>query len=241
MSSAHSPILITGVGKRLGYELAHTLLDEGHSVIGTFRTHYPSIDELRQKGADLYQIDLYQQTEVEQFVTYVCGQYQSLRALIHNASDWLPDNAESLAQAATTMHKMMTIHVGVPYQLNLALQPLLNNAEHAFTDIIHISDYVAEKGSKKHIAYAASKTAMNSLTSSFAALMAPKVKVNSVSPALIKFNPEDDQAYKDKAYAKALLPKEAGFAEVVEGIKYILNSQFMTGRNLQLDGGRHLK
>ena len=46
-------------------------------------------------------------------------------------------------------------------------------------DIIHISDYVAEKGSK-HIAYAAGKAALNNLTLSFSAMLAPKVKVNTV-------------------------------------------------------------
>jgi dihydromonapterin reductase/dihydrofolate reductase len=142
------------------------------------------------------------------------------------------------------MERMMTIHASIPYQINLALQGLLKSAsakENDFSDIIHVSDFVAEKGSKKHIAYAASKTALNSLTLSFSALLAPDVKVNSISPALIKFNDHDDDIYKEKAFKKALFAKEAGYEEIIRAVDYIFASKFMTGRNIQLDGGRHLK
>ncbi|WP_286235379.1 dihydromonapterin reductase [Thalassotalea sediminis] len=240
-------ILITGIGKRLGLALAQQMLAQGYKVVGTYRTEYPVLTSLKQQGVDLYQVDFYQQAQVDDFIASIKRDYHALRAIIHNASDWLPDNYQLDTDhyaPAEIMQKMMTIHVGIPYQLNLALQSLLianDNTESNFADIIHISDYVAEKGSKKHIAYAASKTALNSLTMSFSALLAPKVKVNSISPALIKFNEGDDDAYKEKALSKALLPKEAGFNEITQAIEFILNSQFMTGRNLQLDGGRHLK
>jgi dihydromonapterin reductase/dihydrofolate reductase len=36
-----SPILITGVGKRLGLALAQHFLIQEIPIIGTFRTHYP--------------------------------------------------------------------------------------------------------------------------------------------------------------------------------------------------------
>jgi dihydromonapterin reductase/dihydrofolate reductase len=232
-------VLITGVGKRLGFELAKHCLSRGEAVVGTIRTEHPYLEELRAMGADLYPVDFYQQQQVDEFVGKVLRQYSSLSAVVHNASDWLPDNVDLAPNEI--IERMMTIHVSVPYQLNLAFRELLENADKDFSDIIHISDYVSQQGSKKHIAYAASKAALNNLTLSFAALMAPKVKVNSVSPALIKFNPDDDDAYKQKAFAKALIPSEAGFDEVISGIGYIRQSAFMTGRNLQLDGGRHLK
>ncbi len=236
-------VLITGVGKRLGLALASHLLANGYHVIGTYRSSYPVLAELQAQGADLYQVDFYQQAQVDSFIEQIKANYQSLRAIVHNASDWLPDKiqAGSDIKQAQVVEKMMSIHVGIPYQLNLALQSLLRNHESRFKDIIHISDYVAEKGSKKHMAYAASKAALNSLTMSFASLLAPDVKVNSISPAMIKFNEGDDDAYKEKALAKALLPKEAGFSEIINAIDFILASDFMTGRNLQLDGGRHLK
>lgn len=237
-------ILITGVGKRLGLALATHFLSQGYQVIGTYRTAYPVLETLKQQGAELYQVDFYQQTQVDELITLLKKHHFALRAIIHNASDWLPDNVqqeEAQLSSADIMQRMMAIHVGIPYQLNLALNTLLNSTDIGGADIIHLSDYVAEKGSKKHIAYAASKAAMNSLTLSFSALLAPNIKVNSISPALLKFNEGDDDAYKQKALAKALLPKEGGFNEIIQAVNFIFKSQFMTGRNLQLDGGRHLK
>ncbi|WP_146449097.1 SDR family NAD(P)-dependent oxidoreductase, partial [Vibrio kanaloae] len=112
--------------------------------------------------------------------------YKTLRAIIHNASDWKPENKNySSENASQIMHQMMRIHATVPYLFNLTLKDQLMSGDKT-SDIIHISDYVAEKGSKKHIAYAASKAALNNLTLSFSAMLAPKVKVNTLSPAMIK-------------------------------------------------------
>jgi dihydromonapterin reductase/dihydrofolate reductase len=242
------PVLfITGIGKRLGLEMAKHFLDKGFQLIGTYRTKYDSIDELISNGADLYQVDFYDQEAVDNFINHIQDKYTYLNGIIHNASDWLPDNNDKNNadyNSAQIIQKMMTIHASIPYQINLAFQKLLINSHvhsNDFADVIHISDYVAEKGSKKHIAYAASKTAMNSLTLSFSSLLSPKVKVNSISPALIKFNEQDDDSYKEKAFSKALLAKEAGYSEIIKAIEFIFSSKFMTGRNLQIDGGRHLK
>lgn len=62
---------------------------------------------------------------------------------------------------------MMQIHVNAPYLLNHALQDLLRGHGHAAGDIIHFTDYVVERGSDKHIAYAASKAALDNMTRSF--------------------------------------------------------------------------
>ncbi|OEF18341.1 dihydromonapterin reductase [Vibrio splendidus 5S-101] len=234
-------ILITGVGKRLGFALAQQLLADGYKVVGTYRSDYPQLQLLRDSGADLQQVDFYQQSSLEGFLHYVGQEYKTLRAIIHNASDWKPENKTNPSDnASKIMHQMMTIHATVPYLFNLTLKDQLMSGDKT-SDIIHISDYVAEKGSKKHIAYAASKAALNNLTLSFSAMLAPKVKVNTLSPAMIKFNEHDDDAYKTKALQKALIPTEAGFEEIIDGIKFVLASHYMTGRTLHLDGGRHLK
>ena len=234
-------ILITGVGKRLGFALAQQLLSDGFKVVGTYRSDYPHLQLLRDSGADLQQVDFYQQSSLEGFLHYVGQEYKALRAIIHNASDWQPENKENPREnALQIMNQMMTVHATVPYLVNLMLKDQLMSGDKT-SDIIHISDYVAEKGSKKHIAYAASKAALNNLTLSFSAMLAPKVKVNTVSPAMIKFNEHDGEAYKTKALKKALIPAEAGFEEVIDGIKFVLASHYMTGRTLHLDGGRHLK
>lgn len=234
-----NPILITGVGKRIGYHLTKHFVRNDIPVIGTYRTKHASIEELSNLGVDLYHVDFYEQTSFNQFIEHIKNQYQSLRALIHNASDWLPESSNLELQ--DIFYKMMTIHAKVPYQLNLALYELLQNNSKTVTDIIHFTDYVAEKGSKKHIAYAASKAALENLTLSFASLLSPTTKVNSIAPALIKFNSDDKESYKAKALSKALLPYEGGYHSVIETVDFIMQSKYITGRSFALDGGRHLK
>ena len=233
------PLLITGVGKRVGLHLAHTFLDRGIPVIGTYRTTRPGVTELEQKGAELYQCDFDDTAQIDALIEHVLRNHSSLRAIIHNASDWLADKAE--LPSAVIMRRMMQVHVSAPYQLNLALQPLLEASEASHADIIHVGDYVSSRGSKKHIAYAASKAAQDNMTLSFAAKLAPKVKVNSLAPALVMFKPDDDEAYRRKALDKSLMQREAGLDEFQHAIDYLLQSHYVTGRILPMDGGRHLR
>lgn len=100
---------------------------------------------------------------------------------------------------------MLQIHVNAPYLLNHALLDLLRGHGHAAGDIIHFTDYVVERGSDKHIAYAASKAALDNMTRSFARKLAPEVKVNAIAPAMILFNEDDDAEYRQQALNKSLM------------------------------------
>ena len=233
------PILITGAGKRIGLHLARTFLGRGIPVIGTFRTDRDSLAGLREQGADLYYCDFQDDPQIEIFTRTISARYGRLRAIIHNASDWLPD--DNGLTAGETMHRMMQVHVTAPYQINLRLAQLLQAVPDRTSDIIHIGDYVSGKGSTKHIAYAASKAAQDNLTLSFAARLAPAVKVNSIAPALILFNKDDGADYRAKALKKSLVQREGGLEEFQQTVDYLLDSQYVTGRVLHLDGGRHLR
>jgi dihydromonapterin reductase/dihydrofolate reductase len=232
-------ILITGVGRRVGLHLARNFLERKMQVIGTFRSERPGLDQLRAAGADLYYCDFYDEPQIEALVRAIKARYPRLRAIIHNASDWLPD--QTSVSPAEVMQRMMQVHVSAPYQINLALAPLLQaGATEGPADIIHIGDHVSSRGSRKHIAYAASKAAQDNLTMSFAAKLAPAVKVNSIAPALVLFNEGDEPAYREKALSKSLLQREGGLDEMQGTVDYLLNSGYVTGRLLNLDGGRHL-
>ncbi|WP_133471269.1 dihydromonapterin reductase [Paraglaciecola marina] len=236
-------VVITGVGQRLGLCLAEYFLAKQYKVIGTYRTERASITSLQTKGAQLYQVDFYDHQQTQTFIKAVASHIDTLDCLIHNASDWHDDN-KTLGFAAyhQMFSNMMTIHAEVPYQLNLAFHSLLTpKDDQEFTDIIHISDYVASKGSKKHIAYAASKAALENLTLSFAQRFSPNIKVNAIAPALLAFNEDDDESYKIKARNKSLMQTEGSFQEAINTVEWLLASRYITGRTIHLDGGRHLK
>jgi len=118
------------------------------------------------------------------------------------------------------------------------IRAIIHNAS---TWSLHITDQVATIGSFKHMAYAASKAALENLTFSMARDLAPAVKVNAIAPALIKFNDWDDAQYREKALQKSLLGIEPGEACFSETVLFLLQNNYITGRVIPLDGGRHLK
>jgi dihydromonapterin reductase/dihydrofolate reductase len=233
------PTLITGVGRRAGFHIAKAFLQRGMPVIGTFRTRYASLEALEELGAELHRCDFDKRDEVAQLIDAITTRHQRLRGIIHNASAWVSDDAD--IPLDEIMEKMMRVHANVPYRINHALSPLLQACSDSHADIVHIGDYVSSRGSKKHIAYAASKAAQDNLTLSFAAKLAPKVKVNSLAPALLSFNENDDQSYREHAVGKSLMQREGGWDELQHAVDYLFTSRYVTGRVLPVDGGRHLK
>ena len=238
-------IIITGAAQRLGLHCALTLQQAGYQVIATWRSDKPGLAQLRDAGVQCIQLDVTNPAQLAGFIAQVKQQHHSLRALIHNASDWKKDaplndsSTDALIADAAVYDAMQAVHARAPYLLNRAFAPLLQ-AHDGITDIIHLTDFVASVGSSKHMAYAASKAALENLTYSFARALAPKVKVNAIAPALLMFNQHDDEPYRQKALKKSLLQCEPGAEEMSNTVQYLLNSHYITGKVIALDGGRPL-
>jgi dihydromonapterin reductase/dihydrofolate reductase len=239
-----APIIITGGGQRLGLAAALALHSELTPVIVTYRNNTSHLAQLKAAGITALHADLSTTKAVLEFTDTISKQYSSVRAIIHNASEWLSESKSSNEDPDYIFDKMMHIHAKVPYLINNQLAPLLNNfaktAGDSAADIIHMTDFIVEKGSKKHIAYAASKAALHNLTLWFSAPLAPLVKVNAIAPALLMFNENDDDEYKVKALKKSLMQVAPGEQEGVKAIRYLLDSDYITGRTLSIDGGRNL-
>lgn len=233
------PILVTGGGRRIGLAIAWHFLNQKQPVIVSYRTHYPAIDGLTQAGALCIQADFSTDEGILAFADNVKACASGLRAIVHNASAWMAENPGT--PLSDVLACMMQIHVNAPYLLNHALEGMLRGHGHAAGDIIHFTDYVVEKGSDKHIAYAASKAALDNMTRSFARKLAPEVKVNAIAPSLILFNEADDAEYRQQALNKSLMKTAPGEKEVIDLIDYLLTSCFVTGRSFAVDGGRHLR
>lgn len=244
-SSSKSPkssslVVITGGARRLGLATATALHEQGYSVLITYRKHRPVLDELQSMGIETMHADFGDEQGVFKFAKELRARFQTIRAIIHNASEWIPEGNRQ--HDGSIMQSMLNIHVMAPYLINQECGELLTRygEQNGHADIIHMSDYVATTGSKKHIAYAASKAALDNLTLSYASKFAPWVKVNSIAPALLMFNEDDNAQYRAKAMKKSLLGIVPGVSEGVSSIQYILESRYLTGKTIALDGGRHL-
>ncbi|TPE47755.1 dihydromonapterin reductase [Maribrevibacterium harenarium] len=235
------PIIVTGGAQRLGLAITKFLYDQHIPVVVTYRRPKPSVDALIAAGVRCLRVDFSHTNSVTEFIATIKQDYGALRGIIHNASEWQAE--EDADDISKLMECMWSVHVATPYRINSELEPLLKAGAELLqeqTDIIHVTDYVAERGSDKHIAYAASKAGLANLTLSFAKKLAPQVKVNTIAPSLLMFKPDDDENYRQKALSKSLLQIEPGEQEGVAAVQYLLNSRYMTGRTIALDGGRHL-
>lgn len=236
MSVSAAPILITGASQRIGLYCAERLLDDGHPLIVTYRSEREGIERLKQRGALALPADFASEAGILAFIDRLKQHTDSLRAIVHNASDWLE---ETPGEEATVFTQQFNVHMLAPYLINLNCQALLENSTPA--DIIHISDDVARKGSAKRLAYCASKAGLDSLTLSFAARFAPQIKVNGIAPALIMFNADDDADYRSKTLKKSALGIEPGPLVIYQSLRYLLDNPYVTGTTLTVNGGRHLK
>ena len=248
-------VLITGAAQRVGLHCALGLQQAGYQVIATYRQPKAGVEQLRQAGVICLALDIQsdqdlavQVTALAEQVSALCRQHHlPLRALIHNASSWAGEAEagttllEQLSADAAVFDEMFRIHTKLPYLLSRALAPLLTAGQGQPADIIAISDFAVNTGSCNHMAYAASKAALENLVLSLARQLAPQVKVNAIAPALLMFNEGDSAEYRAFTLKKSLMEIEPGPAEVLQSIFYLLQSRYITGRVLALDGGRHLK
>lgn len=234
LSLSKEYVLITGAGQRLGFHCARALLELGHKVAITYRQERESVQQLRDWGANCIYADFSTDEGIIAGISAIKAQVKGLTTLVHNASTWSSDEPEKLNDI---FDSMMQIHAKAPYLLNHHLH---SHFCETLTNIVHISDFVADVGSTKHTAYAASKAALDNLTLSFARKWAPKVRVNSIAPSMIVFNDDDDDAYKAKTLKKSLLGIEPGEKVVTDTLLYLLQNNYITGEIISLNGGRHL-
>lgn len=236
MSTQSAPILITGASQRIGLHCAERLLESGQSVIISYRSERPGVEKLRQQGATCLPADFSSEAGILAFISQLRQHTDQLRAIVHNASAWLN---ETPGQEAQAFQQLFSVHMLAPYLINLHCADLLRRSQPA--DIVHISDDVVRKGSANRIAYCASKAGLDSLTLSFAAQLAPQIKVNGIAPALIQFNEDDDDEYRSKTLAKSALGIEPGAEVIYQSLRYLLDNPYVTGTTLTVNGGRHLK
>ncbi len=137
------------------------------------------------------------------------------------------------------------VNTAGPFQMARACAPGLAAGEGGA--IVIISSYGAIYGTGSSIAYAASKGATNTLTMSLARVLAPKIRVNAVCPALVadgfvqRLAPDVFEARSEIQVARAPLQKVGKASDVAADVYWLVaGAALMTGSVLQLDCGLHL-
>ena len=94
MADSEAPIIITGGAQRLGLATAQALQQSGHRVVITYRQHRPELDDIARSGIEILHADFGATQGAQRLADDIANRYSSLRAIIHNASEWIAEGGE---------------------------------------------------------------------------------------------------------------------------------------------------
>lgn len=228
--------LITGAGRRFGFELAKALLAEGYQLFAHYNSSREGIDELESLGAHSVQANFTDIASVKAMIRKVTEATNSVELLVNNAScffdnDTVDDDEEALAA-------VFQVHGMAPYLLISGLQQQLSHSENGL--VINITDIYADRPSTDYIAYCAAKAGLANMTQSFAKSLAPSVRVNAIQPGPILFLPEHDKEHRMQVLDETPLRVEGGLEPMIETVRFLRDNPFITGESIKVDGGRGL-
>lgn len=106
--------------------------------------------------------------------------------------------------------------------------------------IVNIADVGGRLAWPGYLPYSLSKAGLLQLTRASAAALAPHVLVNSVSPGPMLMPERHTAAQKRSSLKRSLLKRLGGPAEVARAVLFAVQSDFMTGSDIKVDGGREL-
>jgi hypothetical protein len=233
--------LVTGGAKRLGRAIALALADRGVHVV----LHYGhSADEaqavvaaLRAKGvrAGAVQANLEVPEQVEPLFAEAVEVAGPIGLLVNGAGVFPPSR---LADFTTTdlMHAVQ-INALAPVQLARALAAQGRPGSVVnLLDARSLTDYDGH-----HVAYDASKRLLHTFTCMMAREFAPRVRVNAIAPGLILPPSGEDESYLRRLAPANPLQAVGSAGDILRALFYLLDSPFVTGQVLYVDGGRHLR
>lgn len=245
--------LITGGGTGIGRATAIELARRGCRKIAiTYTVSLGDAEttcaELKELGAEAValKVDVRAEGDVRDMVQTVVGTFGRLDVLVNNAGitryvplahlDDLTDEIWDLAFDTNLRGTFYCCRAAVPH---------LKKAEGA---IVNVASMAGVRGAGSSIAYAVSKAGVIHLTKVLAVALAPEIRVNCVAPGFVQTRWMERGVGKEASAREAVrvseqtpLARVAMPDDVAETIANLLQSRFVTGQDVIIDGGKSLK
>lgn len=246
MTLTDKAALITG-GKRIGAVVAETLAAHGMDVALVYNRSGEEAEAtataVRAHGrrAFVFQADLSQGDACAPLVDAAAAACGRLDVVINMASVYRSQPIEEID--ARRWHASIDVDLTAAFLCARAAIPHLRRAGGG--RIINFTDWVAASGRpryKGYLPYYVAKRAVIGLTEALALELAEdQILVNAIAPGPI-LAPEHTSDDELKAVEAATpLGRWGGEGEIAAAVLFLLQSGFVTGETVRVDGGRHIR
>jgi NAD(P)-dependent dehydrogenase (short-subunit alcohol dehydrogenase family) len=239
-------VLITG-GKRIGAAIAVALAGRGMSIALSFNRSRAEAEavaaDVQASGgrAFIYQSDLSKAPEARTLVDRAAHDLGRVDVLINMASVYSSVAFEDLDEQV--WDSVLNVDLRAAYLCSRAAVPHMR--AQGGGRIINFTDWVARSGRPRYkgfIPYYVAKHGVIGLTEALALELAEEhILVNAIAPGPILAPPETtDEEYK-AVEAATPLGRWGGEEQIVAAVLFLIDTEFMTGETIRIDGGRHLR
>jgi len=232
--------LITGGAVRIGAAFARSLATNGYDLIIHYRHSQAEAlalkSELSQLGSDVTLIQGHIDVNAGILFESALKDSGSLELLINNASSFYSTPLSSVTDAQ--FDDLFNSNAKGPLFVAKACAPYLKKANGL---IVNIADIWGEFPKNEHSIYCMAKAANIMLTKALAVELAPEIRVNAIAPGEI-LAPKVDGTVLEHNNAEQHIPlaKLGGEQSMVEALMMLINSSYMTGEVIKVDGGKSL-
>ena len=235
-------VLVTGAARRIGAAIVTRLQENGARVAIHYRGSAQEADALattlnavRADSARAFQADLLDTEAISELVAQVVNWAGRLDGLVNNASTFYPTPIGEITE--DDWNDLTGSNFKAPLFLSQAAAPHLR--EHSGT-IVNIVDIHAQRPLRDHALYGSAKAALAMLTRSLAKDLAPRIRVNGVSPGAILWPEGGMTEAAQESILRQIPLQRAGDPDDIAGcVLYLIrDASYVTGQILAVDGGR---
>jgi NAD(P)-dependent dehydrogenase (short-subunit alcohol dehydrogenase family) len=238
-------VLITGT-RRIGALVAEVLAGRGADVALAYRRSAAEADaaaeRVRATGRRAWtvQADVSDPASVAAMIAGLERELGRLDALINMAS--LYENIPLDALTDADWQRQLSVDLHGTFLVSRAAIPLMRRAGGG--RIINFTDWVAASQRPRYrgyLAYYVAKAGVKALTEALALeLAADQILVNAIAPGPILPPDGTSDAELEAVEKSTPLGRWGGATEIAKAVVALIDSDFVTGETIRVDGGRHL-
>ena len=237
-------IFITGAAKRIGKEIALTFKELGWNIIIHYNSSKSDANNLADQinkdnpnSAKTVQGNLDVKEDVQKILNEVNDAFPSIDLLINNASTFYPTPIDEISE--DHWEKLIGSNLKGPLFL---IQGLKEKLKKSNGSIINITDTNLTKGVANYSIYSAAKAGLEAITKGLARELAPEIKVNAIAPGAMLEPPDVTwtEEQKNKVIENIPLKRMGSEKDIANAVKFLANSEYITGQTIKVDGGRSL-